>query len=628
MRFTIAAVLALASFLSAATVWSQSAEEQSQRQFGGTYDLLEPAQRRLIDDWVRRFNEIAGRTAPPDVLYNAVRLSSRTTFDAVTHALMTTPLTDESGQSLGTALDLVDQLETVHGKIKGAGGDEQFRIYVVLKPDAKELLEKCQEFTRKGDNTIYHKGYPINYRGNSGTPSIQISIARETNRADVDVDYRSSGFPVALFNGHLRSSNSDVRAGNNHDRHVNQWSGLQDWWRGLFGLPLGRRDEDEQPGAVEEVIPSEPPAGKGSLHDAVYGFLSSWLVEGEVGVAESYMSERAYQCLQLKQEEPIDRGMAPFILMKGMADIKQVIGEVASLEEATVGVRIVDPSLRAMENPHHAQFVLYEVADDLATSFECINRTEAVSRTTTSRPRRFGNYFGSIFYIQGPVKGATLALLWEKENGTWKIVSYELEPEEADPDTPDLRPTEPTETVEIKRTDGDARFITVTEDFLRSWLVEKNVERAFGYLSPRAYSCYNLFRAEDRPEAQSSEEAGQRIREGMEQIAQEIPEAESLEEILQSVEVTNPAVFVVTHPNEDAYTLAAAPDEIAEAFDCAVRTRGVPFSSEGIASMNYGNYFATAFQFHVEQGEGAALVLAWAQEDGQWKIFAYDVQTP
>ena len=629
MRVMLTGVLFVASLLFAHAALPQSSQgdEATPRQFGGTYDLLEPGQRRLVDDWVRRFNEVVGRTVPPDVIYNLARLSTRTTFDAVSHALITTELTDASGQSLGTALDLVDQLETIKGKVKGAGGDQQFRIYVVLKPDAREILGKSQQFQRKGDNTIYHKGYPLNYRGSGGVPSVQISIARETDRADIDVDYRSSKFPVSLFNGHLSSSNSDVRAGNNHDRHVSQWGGgLEDWWRGLFGLAAA---SGEEPAEVSgEIIPAEPPAGKGKLEDAVYDFLNSWLVEGRPNVAVSYMSERSYECLQLGQEEPIDHGMAPFIFLKGMADAKRAIGPKASLEEATVGVRLVDPSLRLIENPHHAQFVLYEIAEDVASSFECINRTAVVSEASESGSRRFGKYYGSILYIEGPGRGDTLALLWEKENGVWKIVSYEVEPLGEDPDTPDLRPTETAETVEIKRMDGDARLISVTEDFVRSWLVDKNIDQAFGHLSQRAYSCYNLFRADDAPEAQSSEEAGQHIREGMEELSQQLPDVSSLEQIIESVDVTNPAIFLVSHPNESAYTLIAAPDEIAEAFDCAARARGEEFTSEGIASLGYGSYFATGFQFNVEQGEGAALVLAWVQEDGQWKIYAYDVQTP
>lgn len=626
VRILLPSVFFVASILFAHPLWSQAgAEDQpSQREFGGTYDVLDPPQRRLVDDWVRRFNEITGKDAPTDVLYNLIRLSERTTFDAVTQALMTTELTDASGQSLGTALDLVSQVETVHGKLKGARGDHQFRMYVVLKPDARDILERCQEFERKKDNTVYHKGYPLNYRGSGGTPSIQISIARETTRADIDVDYRSSSFPTALFNGHLTSSNSDVRAGNNYDRHVNRWGGLQAWWQGLFGFPLGPSGDDDVE-AAEGVIPSEPPAGRGDFEDVVHDFLSSWLVDDRANVAASYLSERAYECLQLEQEDPVDYGMAPFALMTAMADIRAALGRPSSLEEAAIGVRLVEPGLRVVESPHHAQVVLYRVSDELAASFECKSRTVAVVRPPSDRPPRFGGYYGSIFYVRGPVTGSTVALLWEKEGGVWKIVSYELEPEGEDPHVPDIRPTA---NVEVGRTEGDDRFISVTEDFHRSWLIDKDIDRAFAHISPRAYSCYDLLRGDDEPEASSTEHASRLIRAAMVRMGDEIPGVSSLEEIIQGVDVADPQLVVVTHQNETAYTLAAAPDAMGEAFDCARRTRGEPFSDEGIGAQTFGNYFATAFQLHLDRGDGATLVLGWTREDGQWKIFSYDVETP
>ena len=97
-----------------------------------------------------------------------------------------------------------------------------------LKTSAIDTLTRSREFERGVDNTVFHHGYPINYRQQGGTPSIQISIALDHVRADVDVDYRSSGFPLALFNGHLSASNSDVRAGDNYDRHTNRWTGLSE----------------------------------------------------------------------------------------------------------------------------------------------------------------------------------------------------------------------------------------------------------------------------------------------------------------------------------------------------------------------------------------------------------------
>ena len=64
---------------------------------------------------------------------------------------------------------------------------------------------------------------------------MQVSVSEDGRRADIDVDYRSSKSPQALFNGHLTSSNSDVRAGDNHDRHNGRWGGLANWWQEIFG---------------------------------------------------------------------------------------------------------------------------------------------------------------------------------------------------------------------------------------------------------------------------------------------------------------------------------------------------------------------------------------------------------
>jgi hypothetical protein len=81
---------------------------------------------------------------------------------------------------------------------------------VRLTPGARETLALVQQFKRRADNSVFHKGYPVNYR-EGGTPSVQISIALDGRPADVDVDYRASSFPSALFNGHLTSATSDVR---------------------------------------------------------------------------------------------------------------------------------------------------------------------------------------------------------------------------------------------------------------------------------------------------------------------------------------------------------------------------------------------------------------------------------
>ena len=113
----------------------------------------------------------------------------------------------------------------------GAASDQQFRMYVRLTPAAIDTLGKSREFKRGADNTVFHKGYPISYRQQGGAPSIQVSIALDHRRADVTSTIATRASPSALFNGHLTTANSDVRAGDNYDRHNNRWTGFQNWWR-------------------------------------------------------------------------------------------------------------------------------------------------------------------------------------------------------------------------------------------------------------------------------------------------------------------------------------------------------------------------------------------------------------
>ena len=154
--------------------------------------------------------------------------------------------------------------------------------YVRLAPSALATLARSREFRRSADNTVYHKGYPTSYRGQGGTPSIQVSAALDGRRADIDVDYRASSFPAGLFNGHLSSSNSDVRAGDNFDRHVNRWTGLQNWWRGFFGVRQERALDAAPSTSTLLAIPHVPRAGKQRVEVMAEDFLRAWLVEGDV----------------------------------------------------------------------------------------------------------------------------------------------------------------------------------------------------------------------------------------------------------------------------------------------------------------------------------------------------------
>src|SRR5215471_6373855 len=127
------------SLLLVATLGAQNKAPTAPQEFHGTYEELSPAQKKLINEWYAEYNQMTHDNAQPTE-YNQFTISTRSTFEAVTHALMTTVLTDNSGTSMGSALNLVQSIEAINGKVPRARGDLQFRIYVVLKPDALEKL--------------------------------------------------------------------------------------------------------------------------------------------------------------------------------------------------------------------------------------------------------------------------------------------------------------------------------------------------------------------------------------------------------------------------------------------------------------------------------------------------------
>jgi hypothetical protein len=146
--------------------------------FGGAFATIRPEQQRLVRSWVAEYNKLNGSKLSATRVYDQLPNSFRTTFDAVTHALLNTTLTDEAGKTMGKAIDLVEMIESIHGQVQGLSGDKQFRLYVLLRKDAVDKLYACREFKRGADNSVFHKGYPINFRQDGGAPSIQFSMTR------------------------------------------------------------------------------------------------------------------------------------------------------------------------------------------------------------------------------------------------------------------------------------------------------------------------------------------------------------------------------------------------------------------------------------------------------------------
>jgi len=586
---------------------------------------MEPAQARLIDDWFERFNKIMGETLDPAKEYDQLPMSVKTTFLAVTNALTITELTTDAGKSLGTALDLVQHVETIRGKVKKAGGDQQFRMYCRLREGARDTLEESQEFKRGHDNTVYHKGYPLNYRQQGGVPAMQVSMSSDETRADIDVDYRSSGFPAALFNGHLTSSNSDIRAGNNYDKHNNRWAGMQDWWVNWFALPIVRKDmlDDKDRSAI---IPETPPKGRGKVEEAAFDFFNSWLVEQKPEIAMSYMSGRAFQCMELETGEPLDMGMAPFQMLVGLRKVNEELGPVSDLKDVMRGVRIADPELRAVQQPHHGSFVLYQVAESKALAFDCANRGLPENEVPQGSKTRFGKYYGTVFFIKGPEgQGETLGLLWAKENKNWKIIAYEAEPETDTSEIPDIR--EAIAAGEILRVAGKPEQIEAAKGFLSSWFIEKDYDQTLEYFTDECLQCVNLFLQDGEEPFQGRKNLRNRMLLGLKRTAEALGEYQELGEVISGIEAVNPAYPIVTDSEGAEFTILSAPDHVAVDYGCSYRLSGAERMPEP-EKPTYGNNYVLGFEVKTFTGEPAVLFTLWGRRSGQWKIIAYDVEVP
>ncbi len=599
-----------------------------------SYDELMPQQKRLFNDFVQRYSKIVGIKVDPKQSYEGSPVSVRTTFYAVTQALLVSKLTDENGKSLGSALDIIESLETIKGKVKGEGGDVQFRIYVIFKADAYDTLKKSAEYKRTRDNSIYHKGYPISFRQEGGTPSTQVSMSRDKRRGDIDVDYRSSGFPKALFNGHLTAANSDVREGKNYPTHIGRWAGLDDWWTALFDLDTTLDFEDGAEADTAEKIPAVPRSGKTEVQNAVADYLNALLVEGKAGDAVSYISERAYPCWELNGNtdgKPFNRGLAPYVIKKEYEktyqSITKAFGKITNLKQIAQSVKLDDKSgLRYVEQPFGNEFSLYDLQEGEAVKWACSARL--TGETPKQRnSKKFGKYYLAVFRVPPQGKGGTVALLLAKEDDYWKIITFENEADVDYSKVPDLRAKAESGKT-LKTTAADKSLLRSMRDFHRSWFINRNYSDAAKYFSPETFPCRLAYVEPGNKPAKDFEKMMEGWRNGMKQIAEEIGVHKILSTAITSVTPTTNEVAIVRHPDQKAFTIFALSDKSGESASCSSTENDI----EKIESFQNlpagGNYYAASFTAKASGGSPGVLTTLWRKIDGKWMIYAYRIDTP
>ena len=599
---------------------SKEIQSEDTVRFGGKYADLAPEQHELIDLWFEEFNRITGEDRDPQSYYDLVPLSARTTFEAVTHALIKTPLTTSDGRLLGNAIDLIKMLEAVRGRIPKTRGDMQFRIYVVLNPGAVDMLEESIEFSRHHDNTVYHKDYPINYRLDK-TPSIQFSVTRNMERADIDVDYRSSRFPMVLFDGHLTAGNSDVRAGNNHERHVGRWAGFGSWWRNLFGLLLPTQTP-ERFESKTDIPPVPRITDDETIEVAVHDFLKTWLVDGKPEQSVPYFSPTAYDCLlELHGKRGgTDDTLARYRLLHEMQLTNHLLGKPKELKEVIRPVYSTNRELVITPHRFSRYFAYYELPNEVVDQYTC-PAPEGYRPVALSEEG--GNHIGAFSEIMGPHgESEELVTVWKKESGYWKIVSIHLGPDIHHANLPDHR-LQSTDSVSPTHRDTDPDVPITVENFLTALFVRRDYSMAEGFFSNHCHDCTNTM-IEDQEPNRTPAEAARHIRTSLQQIAEAVPKSSDLEDILIGIEPWHPDVYVVDHPDRGAYLLASVPDSIAERLACKVRTPHAGIHAE--LPPHGKDLYMSAFSLKSGLEDPPILFLLWAKESSRWKVVSYHVE--
>jgi hypothetical protein len=599
-------------------------ERTSTQEIGKSYSNLRPEQKRLVDDYIRRYNQTTGSKLVPQEAYDNARLSVRTTFDAVTHALLRAKLTDLQGKDLGCAIELVDAIDEVMGEESATGGDRQFRVYLYLKSNAVDTLTKSQEFFRDRDNTIYHKGFPICYRLKNGPPSIQFSISRDGKMADVDVDYRSSGFPKSLVNGHLTASNSDVRAGNNLDKHDERWAGLNGWWREVFGL-FGSGGKPPKEEATDRLghIPVNPAVkGDQGIDKSAHDFLKSWVVDKQPNLSVAYFSRRSYPCLEAinqKNRKPMAPGMIRLGVIMAMSKFSTTTGTVGSVGDVFEPADQWLQELKEAKNAFPSEFRLVSVPSDIGADVECL---AVPDDEIGKRPKE--KFYGTAFREKQDGSGhKIMSLLWAQEGGYWKIIAIRIE----DSSDAGILPKQAAVTTpaeeEPKSISGDPGAVKAITQFYQTWVVKRDSAQASKFASQRSYPCLPAPSAAGKNLAPAT-----RISSALDRVLQRVETGENLSTLMSSVQPVNDLLRPVQQEYSEAFAIMAVPDQNAESFLC--QNRHLPETTQELKpdEAKYGAYYLSASRLNFGEEQSPALLLLWTKEKPGWKVVAWAVEVP
>jgi hypothetical protein len=105
-----------------------------------------------------------------------------------------------------------------------------------------------------------------------------------------------------------------------------------------------------------------------------------------------------------------------------MLQASTAIGKARSLTTAIEAVAPWDPEMKVVPHPNDAFFTLVSVSDAEARDFTC---ERPAADAGAAAPPVYGTYYQTFFTIKTKSSEGSMSLLWKKDNGSWRIVSFD-----------------------------------------------------------------------------------------------------------------------------------------------------------------------------------------------------------
>jgi len=197
--------------------------------------------------------------------------------------------------------------------------------------------------------------------------------------------------------------------------------------------------EDAKPQSIPDTrrnviteFPEQQVPGDAALLQASDDFLRDWLLKKNYVAAANYFSPRSYSCINaaLPPDQPKPSGDAQYLnhVQTAMQAVSQDLGETQHLSDVIEASDPEHPGLKQIKHPKDQAYTMVAVPDTLAPAMMCEKESnQHPYQPNESQAPKYGDYYDMLFELRTPGEHpASLSFLWGKDNGTWKIISYEM----------------------------------------------------------------------------------------------------------------------------------------------------------------------------------------------------------